>query len=278
MKTKLFPVNEKVDTHCHLNDRAFDADRDQIIRECGASLDWIIDVGVDVGSSQRAVENAAKYKGKVFATVGLDPERLIPGSEIYSTLDWDEDMTKIKDLAENNRDQVVAIGEIGIDSYWLHKSFAAGEITRNEMEQSLQKQMEMFKEQLQLAITLDLPVSVHSRAAEKQCLEIVKRYPAARGIFHSYTGDYPTARQILDAGWGLGVNGIISFPNAGDLRHLYRGILGDVPQGNDTMGYLYSHGVYLETDAPYLAPQDHRGERNIPCYVEHVLKILRNLN
>jgi TatD DNase family protein len=213
----------------------------------------------------------------VFASVGIDPDLLIPGNKSFAeniqkpTSYWEEQIESLRKLISENKNYVVAIGETGMDAYWLEREMKEGKVDFATTKKSIQVQEELFRMHLQLASEVDLPLSIHSRAAEPACLEIIGNFSAARisGVFHSYTGDYETAVKILDAGWALGVNGIITFKNAEDLREMYRKIIGKVTS-DLTPADLYSKGIYLETDAPYLAPEGKRGERNNPGNVSQI--------
>jgi TatD DNase family protein len=129
---------------------------------------------------------------------------------------------------------------------------------------------------LELGEESGLPLSVHSRAAEERCLEIVKTYPAARGIFHSFTGDYVTAKKILDAGWALGVNGIVTYKNAVVLREMYKNILGEIST-DWSPGDFYSKGIYFETDAPFLTPLGSKSGRNEPANINKIYEYMATI-
>lgn len=276
MANLFFNEDNLFDSHCHLNDGSFDADRDEVVKRATENgIEKIVDIAVSLDSSRLAVENARKYPGIVFAAVGIDPENLVPGSDLYSNnlsqpiSFWEAQIDELRELISQNREYVVAVGESGMDAYWLEQKMNAGEVDFSAGKQSLKMQEELFELHLQLAGEFELPLSIHSRAAEKHCLEIAKRYPAARGVFHSYTGDYETAKSILDAGWVLGMNGIVTFKNADALRAVYKKLLGEVSSDWSPADF-YAKGVYFETDAPYLAPEGKRGQRNEPGNVKDV--------
>lgn len=269
MSNFFFPTDLLFDSHCHLNDPSFDVDRDEVVKRASwAGVERIVDVAVDVESARRVVANARRYAGVVYAALGIDPDVLIPGGQgfVQPTGDaqafWQEQMLQVRALIQEHRDVVVAIGETGMDKYWVARN-PGSKPTVEDVETVMQKQEMLFRKHLELAVETKLPLTIHSRACEEDCLRIVKDYPQARGIFHSYTGSYQTAKQILDAGWALGVNGIVTFKNGQELRSTYKKILGDMPVDIQPAD-LYAKGIYLETDAPYLAPQGKRGERNEP--------------
>ena len=165
------------DTHAHYDDEAFDADRDELLSslpEAGVTL--VIDPGCDVSSSEMAIALAERFP-HVYAAVGIHPEEL-GGMQAG-------DLEKIEALCESER--CVAIGEIGLDYYWddTHK----------------EEQKALFIQQLELAIDHDLPVIIHDREAHGDSLDIVRRCPDVRGVFHCYSGSKEMAEELLKRGW-----------------------------------------------------------------------------
>jgi TatD DNase family protein len=276
---KLPGAGQLIDTHCHLNDEAFDLDRAEVVTAAqAAGVGLIVDVGIDVASSLKVVENARKFRA-VAACVGIDPQIAVVGEYFDARFENEafraEQMQQIENLIEDNRDLVIMIGETGIDDYWLEIMVDEGKITAGQREASLRVQEDLFRRHLELAVRYDLPLSVHSRGAEGRCLEIGREYPAARGIFHSYTAGADLAKKIIAAGWGLGVNGIVTYKSAEPLRELYVQLLvgADLAEPQD----LYERGIYLETDAPYLTPAGKRQpKRNSPALLPDILLALYN--
>lgn len=212
------------DTHAHYDSSKFDADRDAVLRalpESGVTL--VVDPGDNAERSGRAVALAQQYP-HVYAAVGWHPE------EAES---WDENsLPAIRELAK--RPKVCAIGEIGLDYYW--------DTTYRE------RQKEMFRAQIELALELDLPVIVHDREAHGDSLEIVRDYPALLGVFHCFSGSVEMAKELLRRGWYLGFDGPITYKNA--VRAL------------EVIRICPMERILLETDSPYLAPVPNRGKRN----------------
>jgi len=267
------------DSHAHLGFEGYDIDREKVIQMAKEKgVEQIFDMSIDLESSKKSVGNSKNYPENVFSFVGIDPEILIPGSELFTSLDisdqWLEEQYKeLKQLVIANKENIKGIGETGMDFYWLQKLEAA------QAKSSRQNQESMFRMHLKLAGESNLPLSIHSRGAEADCLAIVKTYPNTTGIFHSYTGDYQTAKEILDAGWGLGVNGIVTFKNANSLRETYMKLIGKVSK-DATPNDFYKKGIFFETDAPFLSPEGKRGVRNEPVNVldvyQFLLKFLSN--
>jgi TatD DNase family protein len=229
------------DTHCHLDFERFDPDRDEVIRRAWeAGLVKILNPGIDVETSDKAIRLSAEYPGQIFAAVGVHPN--------YGQ-DWMEDT--LAALREQTRDaNVVAIGEIGLDYY--------REYTPHDIQRTI------FREQLNLAAEANLPVIIHNREATTDLMGILTewtgelrstRHPLAErpGVLHSYSDDLETAQQGLAMNFYLGIGGPVTFKNALDRKEVVRGIP--------------LERILLETDAPYLTPHPHRGQRNEPAYI-----------
>ena len=212
------------DTHAHYDSSKFDADRDAVLRalpESGVTI--VVDPGDNAERSRRAVELAQQYP-HVYAAVGWHPEE---------AENWDENsLPAIRELAKQPK--VCAIGEVGLDYYW--------DTTYRE------RQKEMFRAQIELALELDLPVIVHDREAHGDSLEIVRDYPALRGVFHCFSGSVEMAQELLRRGWYLGFDGPITYKNAARAPEVIR--------------ICPMERILLETDSPYLAPVPNRGKRN----------------
>lgn len=213
------------DTHAHYDSYKFDADRDAVLSAMPSlDVDYIVDPGCDEESSKAAVALAERYDF-LYAAVGWQPQEL---KESY----YDGALDVIRELAKHPK--VVAIGEIGLDYYW--------DTSYNEL------QHEVLRRQLQMAVSLDLPVIIHDREAHGDSLSIVKEFPEARGVFHCYSGSAEMARQLLDMGWYLGFDGPVTYKNS----RKHREVLEICPMDR----------ILIETDSPYLAPEPVRGTRN----------------
>ena len=212
------------DTHAHYDDGAFDADRDALLEALpAAGVGLVIDPGCDVKSSERALALSARWP-HVYAAVGIHPEELGGMAE--------GDFERIEALC--TRRKCVAIGEIGLDYYWddTHK----------------EEQKALFIRQIELALQKDLPIIVHDREAHGDCLDIVRRYPELRGVFHCYSGSAEMAEELLKRGWYLGFDGPITYKNA--------------RKSLEVLAVCPMDRLLIETDSPYLSPVPHRGKRN----------------
>ena len=236
-----------IDTHCHLNFDSYDADRDQVIeRAFAAGVTRIVNPGVDAESSRAALDLAARHDN-IFAAVGVHPNDTASFG--------DGDLAWIEALAREPK--VVAIGEIGLDYHW-HDS-------------PKEAQFRAFEAQLALAAQLELPVIIHNREASDDLIAILETWardlpPALRdrpGVLHSFSAPSSIADRALAAGFYLGFTGPITFKNADDLRR----IAANVPLDR----------ILTETDAPFLTPTPHRGERNEPAYIPLIVARLASL-
>ena len=225
------------DSHAHLDDPAFDSDRDQLVpRARAAGVTQIITVGTDVEGSKRACELAAAHDG-VWASIGCHP---------HEADKYGDNLSGLRDLAK--RPKVVAIGETGLD---YAKKFS-----------SIDNQKKLFRAHLKLAGEAGLPVVIHCRDAHDDVRAILREQPA-RGVIHCFSGNARDAAAYLELGFVLSIAGPVTFSNANGLRAAVK----DVPKER----------LLVETDCPYLTPVPHRGKRNEPAYVRHTAEAVAAL-
>ena len=225
------------DTHAHYDDKAFDADRMDLLQAVhreGVGL--IIDPGCDEESSRAAVSLAEELPF-VYAAVGVHPS----DCETYNPQVEQE----LRRLAAHPK--VKAIGEIGLDYYWKDNAPA-------------QLQKEVFHAQMTLAEELDLPVIVHDREAHHDCLEAVKAHPGLRGVYHCYSGSLEDAKILVKLGWMLSFTGVITYKNA--------------RKSLEVIDWLPMDRIMIETDSPYLTPEPFRGKRNDSGHVHLVAETI----
>lgn len=229
-----------IDTHAHLALGQFDDDREAAIeRAAAAGVARMIEIGFDLPSSRAAVALAEAYP-QIYAVVGLQPNHVHE-----APADW---LEQIRSLAAHPK--VVAIGEIGLDYYWMK---APPEV-----------QEPFFRDQLDLARRLGLPVVIHSRDAQADTLRILDA--AARGqpgVMHSFSGDWDYARACLEVGFLLSFSGPLTFPKSSALHEVARRAPAEM--------------ILTETDSPYLTPHPFRGKRNEPARVQLVAEQLARL-
>ncbi len=219
-----------IDSHAHLELEDFDEDREQVIeRARQAGVEVIVTVGINLEDSRRAVEIAESYE-TVYAAVGIHPHDVNEiGQETYDIL---AELTR--------REKVVAYGEIGLDFF---RDYAPRET-----------QIRRFGEQLEVAQSLDLPVIIHDRRAHRETMAMLKDWKGRRrGIVHCFSGDYAMASRCLDLGFYISIPGTVTYPKAQEIR--------------DVVKRIPLNALLVETDAPFLPPQSHRGKRNEPAYV-----------
>lgn len=232
-----------IDTHIHLDEEAYAADREEVIaRQREYGVEAMIVPGVNAASIPGILDVCRKHPGYCYACLGFHPQDV--------KADWQEQWAIIEKAIRDNRDELVAIGEIGLDYYW-DTTFKA-------------EQQEIFRRQLALAKELDLPVMIHNREATEDTLKILKsqindHQPSIRGVVHCFNGSKETAEQILKMGMYLGIGGVLTFKNC----KLY-----------ETLEVVPLERIVLETDGPYLAPTPFRGTRNESRLMIHVVERL----
>lgn len=263
-----------VDTHAHLNIKAFELDREEVIKRCLENNIWIINIGTNYETSKKAVEIAGKYPEGIFAAIGLHPINLDTGLVKVKTdelegshFENEFDFEKYKSLAENPK--VVVIGEIGLDYYWRPK-------TTKKKEFFKQKQKDLLSKQLELAKELNLPVIFHCRMAFDDLIDILQGSDPCKlnGVIHCFTGNWKMAKKFLNLGFYLGFNGIIfkkieGIKVAETSSHLSPRATSSRSVFEENIRNTPLERILIETDCPYLIPSPVEG-RNEPLYVKYV--------
>ena len=227
-----------VDSHAHLADPAFDADRDEVVaRARAAGAEAVVCIGESLAASDRAAELAARHPGFVAWTAGVHP---------HDAAHYDP-MRDPQAIRERLSRGAVAVGECGLDYHYDHSP--------------REQQRRAFGDQLRIAAESGRPVVVHTREAEDDTRAMVVEAGAAgvRGVLHCYTGSHSLADAALSVGWYVSFSGIITFKKWTDDA-LLRLVPGD--------------HLLAESDSPYLAPVPHRGKRNEPAWVRHTVERL----
>lgn len=239
-----------IDTHCHLTDPQYEDDRDAVIARAQEAGVGMITVGTELSSSKQAVALAERCEG-VWACVGVHPDEVeaAPLSRVQEEL---------RTLAANPR--VVAIGECGLD------------YARLSREEAYRLQLPLFEAQIAVAAALDKPLMLHIRPSERGALDAYHdvidilrahkcRHPSLRGNAHFFAADAPTAWAFFDLDFTVSFTGVLTFVQA------YQDVARELPRER----------VLVETDAPYVAPEPHRGKRNEPAFVQLVARTLSRL-
>jgi TatD DNase family protein len=241
-----------VDSHCHLDLEHFEADRDEVIQRARAvGVKAIVNPGIDLLHCQRAIELSQRYP-ELYAAVGIHPN----SSDQFDGSSIDQ----LRELAAQPK--VVALGEIGLDYYW--------DRVAHPIQQSA------FEAQLELAAELDLPVIIHCRDANAQVMATLAEWAQSQsfrqsslarrplvGVLHAFPGDWAMAEEAYAWGFAVSLGGPITFRNAQALHELAT--------------QLRIDRLMLETDAPYLTPHPHRGQRNEPANVALVCQRIAHL-
>ena len=228
-----------VDTHCHLDEDSFSEDVEVVVQTAiDNGVAAIVTIGTDANSSRRSVELAERFPS-VYAVVGIHPNY----TAAAVTGDWDV----IEELAR--LEQVVAVGETGLDRYW---DYAPPELQRD-----------YFLRHLDLSRRISKPFVVHCRDADDEVREMLRKDAEngpLNGVMHSFCQSAESAAECLALGMHLSFTGMLTFKRNDELRAIAAGLPKD--------------RLFVETDAPYLAPVPYRGKRNEPAYVQHTLNSL----
>lgn len=229
------------ESHAHYDDLKFEGDREEILQSFHElNITKVINVAADMESSQASIELARKYDF-IYAAVGVHPH------EAQTMVDTD--LKTLKEMARYEK--VVAIGEIGLDYYYDHSP------------RKVQRQR--FKEQIELAKELGLPIIVHSREAAKDTFDVIKENRAEEvgGVIHCYSGSKETAALYTKLGFYIGIGGVITYKNARMIKE----VVESIPLSS----------ILIETDAPYLSPVPNRGKRNdsrnLPYIIDAIAQI-----
>ena len=231
-----------IDSHAHLFDEQFSGDLAEVIfRAKSGGIEKIIIPATNIETSKKAIKLNQNYDF-IFPAVGIHPHEVANVN--------DDDLKIISELADNKN--VIAIGEIGLDYFY---DFAPKE-----------KQIEIFKKQIDIAVTKNLPIIIHTRDSMNEAISIVeekiKQFPnwrekGKRGVFHCFGGSTDEANKIFSLGFLISITGMVTFKNTPVI---------------ETLKNIGIKNIMLETDSPYLAPVPHRGKRNEPIYIFETAK------
>lgn len=215
------------DTHAHMDDRAFDPDRRELLKNFPSQgIGLIMNPGCSLESSRNAARLSQEYD-YVYAAVGSHPDAADEVTE--------ETLNIYRQLIQGNP-KIRAIGEIGLDYHYE-------DIPRDI-------QLRAFRMQMELAKELDLPVIVHEREAHVDGMKVVDEFPEVTGVFHCYSGSAEMAKELIKRGWYIGFTGVLTFKNA--------------RKAVEVASTISLDRIVLETDCPYMSPEPFRGKRNDP--------------
>jgi TatD DNase family protein len=222
------------DTHCHLYSEEFTADIEAVIQNAeNEGVQKFYLPAIDSSATEAMLALEKRFPGKCIAMMGLHP--------CYVKENYKDELQVVSDWLSERK--FAAVGEIGLDHYW-DKTF-------------IKEQEAAFRTQIEWSIQYNLPIVIHTRNAMQETINIVKEYVprGVRGIFHCFSGSYESAKEIITAGFYLGIGGVITYKKAG---------LAEVLQEIDLQHLV------LETDAPYLTPVPFRGKRNESSYLKYI--------
>nr|WP_320012114.1 TatD family hydrolase [uncultured Desulfobulbus sp.] len=232
---------ELIDTHCHLDMDTYAQDLDTVIDSARMhGVKRIITIGIDVPSSEAAIQLADRYPN-IYATIGIHPHDAHTATP--------ESLARLRQLAQHEK--VVGFGEIGLDYF---KNYAP----KNT-------QIQAFTRQLDLAQALALPVIIHDREAHEDTLRILQEagpFPQ-QGVMHCFSGDTALAQKTLELGFYISIPGVATFANAQSLREVIAAVALDA--------------LLVETDGPFLAPVPYRGKRNEPKLMLYTAQIIAEI-
>lgn len=228
-----------IDTHCHLT---YDIDTDGgvdavIARASAAGVGAIICPTADPDDVPMAIDLSEKYEN-VFATIGIHPEHAGARAADYINAD----------ILSHPR--VLGVGEIGLDYHEMAPDMRDAQIN-------------LFREQLEMARAANLPVAIHSRDAEEDTARILAEFPSVRGVMHCFTSSWNLARTMLDRGFYFSASGILTFKNAAEIR--------------ETFAKVPLDRLVVETDSPYCAPVPYRGRTCEPAFVVETARVLAEI-
>jgi len=225
-----------IDTHCHLYSKEFESDIDEVINRAESiGVKQFYLPAIDSESLSAMLQLEEKYPGKCIAMMGLHPCSVKE--------DYKDELSIVESYLQKRK--FAAVGEIGLDFYW-DTTFSS-------------QQYEAFRLQIEWALQYHLPIVIHTRNAMQETINVVNEYKGKglTGIFHCFSGNYENAKEIIDAGFFLGIGGVITYKNSG---------LAEVVE---KIGLNY---LVLETDAPYLTPVPFRGKKNESSYLQYIVQ------
>lgn len=229
------------DTHAHINIEPLDGEIEQIINDCLNNNTILNCIGVDIPTSLSAIELSKKYPNVVRACVGIHPDDGVKAID-----DENQMLNELEDIIKNNLDNIVCVGEIGLDYYDQNITVADKE-----------KQKRIFIKQIELAIKYQLPINIHNRNADDDLINILDQFKLNKVMIHCFSSNTFNAKRFIERNYFLSIPGIVTFKNAKDLHEAIK----EIPVDK----------IVVETDAPFLTPVPFRGKTNYPHYVKYTL-------
>ncbi|WP_032112211.1 TatD family hydrolase [Candidatus Paracaedibacter symbiosus] len=229
-----------VDSHCHLNFPEFSNDLPDIIKRAhNLGIETMLTVNTRLSEAHELQKIADTYDN-IFCSVGVHP---------HESADYAKPGLKAEIIKLAQHPKVIGIGETGLDYFYNNSPKGS--------------QIDSFGQHLDASIQLSLPVIIHTRDADEDTIACLKKYPAAKGVFHCFSGAADLARQALELGYYISFSGILTFKKAEELREIAK--------------FVPLDRILVETDSPFLAPIPHRGKRNEPAFTVHTAELLAEL-
>lgn len=237
-----------IDTHCHLNDDKLYSRIDEVINSAKENgIVYMFNNGDSLESFQRIITISKEYKNTCFSVLGIHPEFALENDDYFS---------KAYSYIKEHRNEIKAIGEIGLDYHYSKDS------------DLVKKQKQRFIEQIRLAKELNLPIVIHSRDADLDTFNIIKEELPSKLDLHCYSSSFEMAKNYLTLpiNFNIGIGGVVTFKNARVIKE----VVTKIPLDH----------ILTETDSPYLAPVPYRGKDNEPKYLPYIVKeiaLLKNM-
>ena len=266
-----------IDSHAHINFKEYEGELEDVIQRSFDNKTWIINVGSNYETSQKAVEIAEKFGLGIWAVIGCHPIHLVKDITEKASFKGEEhsfftpkekfDYQKYLELAKSS-DKVVGIGETGFDLFRMADA-------KYSIKEIKKIQTDVFKQFIKMAKELDLPLVLHCRGEEDDpygvydlMLDVLKSESRnlkaeIRGVIHCFGGNLTQAKKFIDLGFYIGFTGIVTFKNAKELQEIAK----EIPLDK----------ILVETDAPFLAPDPYRGVKNEPTFVRYVAQKIADL-
>ncbi|HEX2846258.1 MAG TPA: TatD family hydrolase [Chitinophagaceae bacterium] len=230
-----------IDTHAHLYSNQFNNDRPAMLQRAReAGLSKVLLPAIDSESHENMLKLEEENPGFCLAMMGLHPCSVKE--------DYEQELKIAEEYLAGRA--FIGVGEIGLDFYW--------DLTFKE------QQFKAFHRQVEWALHYGLPIAIHSRNANDECIQVVREHQkgSLKGVFHCFSGTVEQARQMIELGFYLGIGGVLTFKNGGLDKVIEE---------------IHTRHLVLETDAPYLAPVPFRGKRNESSYITYVAQKLADL-
>ena len=251
-----------IDIHAHVNFKAFDLDREEVIKRALDKDTWIINIGTQIDTSKKAVELTHQYKEGVYAIVGLHPIHTEESFHDEEEVNGEGFKSRAEEFDKNiyreflKDPKVVGIGECGLDYYHMDS-------------ESIEKQKKVLIEQIELANEFGKPLMLHirnnptdeTRNAYADTAEVLKKYAIVKGVSHFFAGSVEDMKRFIELGFFVSFAGPITYKPKPEICD-YVGVIRETPLNM----------ILTDTDCPYVAPVPHRGRRNEPVYVSEIVK------